>query len=235
MLGLLGSLGGSLLSGVFGMMGQSSANNQAMQMSSTAYQRSYADMTKAGLNPAMMYNSGGGPASTPPIGNTMAAPAAALKDAASSAVQMQIADKTIEQLTSQIAKQRAETANVKAALPGIAGEANVKGRESDAILGIPKRVFVPLASAGYGARQGAPLGTAGSFAGATAASGKSVATGVAETLGVDPSSAKAAYRSAVKRARASDESDEIRAKRKRQEWGEWMFGSPARGSTVYQQ
>ena len=58
----------SLLGGLFQGQGQQDSikaqEDYQTQMSNTAYQRGVADMKKAGLNPALMYGSGG-PASTP--------------------------------------------------------------------------------------------------------------------------------------------------------------------------
>lgn len=76
------SAANSFISPVFGSVGQGLGNlisggtwqqsgsqiaqqNFQKEMSSTAYQRAVADMQKAGLNPALMYASGGNQASTP--------------------------------------------------------------------------------------------------------------------------------------------------------------------------
>lgn len=87
------------------------------QMSSTAYQRSTADMEKAGLNPAMMFGSGG--AASVPGGSAASvgtpsvptpqkvSPFAGIGDAMSKAVGTAIQAKTFEQMTQQIANMRA--------------------------------------------------------------------------------------------------------------------------------
>lgn len=95
-LGAIGSIGGSLIGGLFGSSGQSSANEanwkiakrqMAFQerMSNTAYQRSMADMRQAGLNPMLAYMQGG--ASTPQgAGTTLQNEGAPLQDAMSQGV-----------------------------------------------------------------------------------------------------------------------------------------------------
>lgn len=97
------------------------------QMSSSAYQRASQDMQSAGLNPAMMFGSGG-PASTPggtqpQLGTAKSentSPFAGLGDAAGKAVSTAISMKQFERMTEEIAnlkveneKMQAVTSNVK--------------------------------------------------------------------------------------------------------------------------
>lgn len=193
MLGLAGSLLGSAASGVLGLFGQSSANQQASnlsekqmrfqeKMSNTAFQRSSADMQAAGLNPAAMYSGSGGPASTPPgsmapVGNTMAAASASLKDAASSATQTMVANKTIENLTSQIAKQNAEKANIAATLPSIEAKSGRDAMEFGDIQKIPPSVRIPIVQSGYGADKLASAGRIPAIGAGALASAKSAGAG----------------------------------------------------------
>lgn len=234
MLGLLGSLAGSAMSGVFGMMGQNSANEQMMQMDATKYQRATKDMMKAGLNPAMMYGSAGTPSSGPVLQNTMAAPASALKDAASSATQQMIADKTIDQLTSQIAKTNADTANVKAALPGVSADAGLKDLEFGDIKKIPSAVRIPIVQGGYGADKFKSLGKTGAGLGASVASAKGVGAAL-PTISISPpdfSSAKSWMRERAASARANHQRDKDRASAKRAEWRDWWYGKPANTTVI---
>lgn len=60
--------GASLLGGALGFGGQQSINKTEIELANTQYQRSYKDMVKAGLNPAMMFGKGG-PAPTPNLQN----------------------------------------------------------------------------------------------------------------------------------------------------------------------
>ena len=54
MFGLVGSLLGSVASGLFGMAGQNSANKASEEMAANRNQTATADMTKAGFNPALV-------------------------------------------------------------------------------------------------------------------------------------------------------------------------------------
>lgn len=243
MLGLVGSLLGSVASGAMGLFGQSSANEANADMYGSRYQTSVKDMTKAGLNPAAMFGSGmAGVGSPPQMQSTMAAPAAAMKDAASSATQQLIAQKTIDQLTEQIAKTNAEKANIVAGTPGVAARSDIDVLKSGAIKGIPASVRTPLIQAGFGADTMRAAGLPAAIGGGAAASAKSVASGVKDAAsglsGPSYSSAKAAI-SELKRKydsspRYSDAEREAARLRNAKRWG-WLTGDKARGSVQYQQ
>ncbi|WNK14821.1 MAG: DNA pilot protein [Microvirus sp.] len=68
-LSLAVGVGGDIVGGLFGAQGASAQRNWEERMMNTQYQRAAEDMRKAGLNPLMMYQKGGGPVGgipTPP-------------------------------------------------------------------------------------------------------------------------------------------------------------------------
>lgn len=94
---------------------QKDAQNFSAQMSNTAYQRASADMQLAGLNPAMMFGSGGA-ASTPGAGiasagttvpqhsqtNPLAGIGQAVGNAMTGAVQMKLMDKQTDEMANLV-------------------------------------------------------------------------------------------------------------------------------------
>lgn len=112
---LLGSIFGAKQSGEntqaqiqASMQQQATQNAFSERMSSTAYQRATKDMTEAGLNPMMMFGSGG-PASSP-AGSGIQAPTPQTRStlegmghAASQAITSAVAVKSMEKMTDEVA------------------------------------------------------------------------------------------------------------------------------------
>lgn len=139
---------GSLLGLGAGLFGQSQTNDMQQQMmaqqqsfqermSSTAYQRASEDMTKAGLNPMMMFSSGSAastPAGAAPSANVKSGmDSEAMQRAISTATQVRVANATIDNLVEQNAKIKAETLTEKERPLLVANEAGVKAHQQGLI------------------------------------------------------------------------------------------------------
>lgn len=231
---MLGSLLGSVASGVMGMFGQSSANEAAQHAAKHQYRWGVKDMMGAGLNPAAMY-SGGNFSGSPvtPQGNVMAAGSAAMKDAASSAVQVKVMNSTIEKMADEMAKLKAETALTDATTPGVRARSTIEADRTKSIMQIPEAVRTPIYQFGHGARESGSAGSAAGIAGGAAASGSAAANKYLPVIKVNPpdfSSAKSAFRKGK-----SDVDDYIRVR----PWLKSALGKywrePSNSTTVYKQ
>lgn len=109
-IGAAASIGGGLLTAR--MARKESARNRKFQerMSSTAYQRSMADMRKAGLNPMLAYQQGG---ASSPAGSMASVPD--MGGAASTAIQAALGRANLELIDANTALTQAKTSVIKPA------------------------------------------------------------------------------------------------------------------------
>jgi hypothetical protein len=133
---------------------QDKANAFTEQMSNTAYQRASTDMTKAGLNPMMMFGSGSA-ASTPSASTVQApmpqntSPMAGIGPAADKIVSSAIQAKTFDRLTQEISNLQADRTIKDATVPLIHAktglteqDVSLRNKQSDlAALAIPGARF----------------------------------------------------------------------------------------------
>ncbi|AXH73522.1 MAG: DNA pilot protein [Microviridae sp.] len=121
---MLGEIIGSLITGAAGWFGQQETNKLQAQMqqqqmnfqermSNTAYQRASADMQAAGLNPMMMFGSGGAASSPQGSGATplvkSGLDADAVQKAIASASQAAMTDAQVKQLAAETENKKAQT------------------------------------------------------------------------------------------------------------------------------
>lgn len=135
MLPFLGGLLSSVASGAMSLFGQQSANDANSAMAANRYQVASQDMQKAGLNPAMMFGSGG-PAPMAPQQNAMAGAGEAVSKSVGTALQSQIQAKTVDNLTQQLANMKAQQVDTlasaavkKAMTPGFSARSALLAQE----------------------------------------------------------------------------------------------------------
>jgi hypothetical protein len=138
--GLAGSLGSSLLGGLFGNSAQSAANKTNImlqreqrtweeKMSNTSWQRAVADMQKAGMNPMLAFSQGG--ASTPNVSAATVQPVDALAKQISNMGNNALLALQANNVQANTAKTVADTEYVKAQTPGAqVTSANAKQRQA---------------------------------------------------------------------------------------------------------
>lgn len=145
---MLGEIVGSLITGAAGWFGQQETNKMQAQMqqqqqqfqermSNTAYQRASTDMQAAGLNPMMMFGSGGA-ASTPQ--GTGATPlvksgldADAVQKAVGTATQAMVADAQVKNINAETDQKRAQTVT-ELVRPGLLGAQTVTERQRPGLI-----------------------------------------------------------------------------------------------------
>ncbi|WNK12546.1 MAG: DNA pilot protein [Microvirus sp.] len=137
---------GSMIGAGLGYLGQQETNDKQMEMmqqqqqfqmnmSNTAYQRASQDMTKAGLNPMMMFGSGGA-ASTP--SGASASPlvksgldADAIQKAVNTAVQANVGEAQVEKLRAETQNTEANTLTELRRPEYVSSQTRLTGRQSD--------------------------------------------------------------------------------------------------------
>lgn len=181
---MFGLLGG-LMSGAMSMFGQSQTNQMQMSMlqeqerynttmANSAYQRASTDMQKAGLNPMMMFGSGG-PAQTPGIQTpSLTSPIQAagkgFDQGVASSIALRTADAQVETLIQKLAQQKADAASAAADVP----VHQLAGDTASRQLGIPSSVKDIIDRYAYGANSAKAGGDLSAIAGGTLAAGSSV-------------------------------------------------------------